>query len=149
MTSNPRRFTSADEISMREIPEQIPLSPSTSPDRRHGLTKRQEQNRAAQRAFRERRAQTLKEMEIRLSNLEKSFFEVNKSISSISTITEELNKLKNVTANLYSSVEALSVPSWTVPNSEEVDASVDESSREAILGALRPSSTDPTLTSEN
>lgn len=122
--------------------ERIPLSPITSPP----LTKRQEQNRAAQRAFRERRAQTLKEMEIRLRNLEKMFEELSRNIGKIGSIEKEILKLKETINNLTTTVDAISIPSWTVPTSEEVKP-IETHDIGSVLNALRPSSTDPTLLS--
>jgi hypothetical protein len=122
-----------------------PFSPITSPIHKN-LTKRQEQNRAAQRAFRERRAQTLKEMEMRLGRLERVIEEFTKSITKINLIEKELIKLNESVSNLYLTMDSLTVPTWTVPNSEDLKEVVEPEPIGAVLGALRPSSTDPTLT---
>lgn len=143
MTTRSKRSTTVDT---NESTEFTPLSPVTSPDPKP-LTKRQEQNRAAQRAFRERRAQTLKEMEMRLGRLERIMEEITKSISRINIIEKELIKLKESVNNLYLTVDSLSIPTWTVPNPD--DMKVVEEPIGAVLGALRPSSTDPTLTTTN
>lgn len=139
MTTRSKR--SADSIEGGK--EAIPLSPITSPPR--PLTKRQAQNRAAQRTFRERRAQTLKEMETRLARLEIIFDELSKSISKIHVIEKELIKLKESIGNLYLAVDSLTVPTWTVPVADELKT-IEPEPIGAVLGALRPSSTDPTLT---
>lgn len=137
-----------------EIEEIIPLSPITSPDPKP-LTKRQEQNRAAQRAFRERRAQTLKEMESRLIALNNDIKTISKEISRINGIENELQKVKDAVNHLFVTVDSMTVPTWTVPGSEDMKSIIvnddDEPARPigAVLGALRPSSTDPTLTSPN
>jgi hypothetical protein len=144
MTSKHRKHSN-DDLYAHELSSPGLLSPSTSPDRRNILTKRQEQNRAAQRAFRERRAQTLKEMEVRLSNLEKLMIELNKRVSTISVIEDELGRLKGAIGSLYNSVEAMSVPSWSVPTSEDDVEVVVNPGHDATIGALRSSSTDPTL----
>lgn len=125
----------------------IPLSPITSPHPKP-LTKRQEQNRAAQRAFRERRAQTLKEMEIRLERLERIIEEFSRSVARISSIEKEMIKLKESIGNLHMTVDSLTIPTWTVPISDDMKSIVEPKTQPigAVLGALRPSSTDPTLT---
>lgn len=120
--------------------ERIPLSPITSPP----LSKRQEQNRAAQRAFRERRAQTLKEMETRLGSLEKTIDDISRSIGKLNIMERELNKLKETVANLCGAVDAMTVPTWTVPTHEELKP-LEAENLGAVLNALRPNSTDPTL----
>lgn len=120
--------------------ERIPLSPITSPP----LTKRQEQNRAAQRAFRERRAQTLKEMEIRLGNLEKTLSE---NVTRINSFERDLIKLKEIVQNLCVSIDTLTVPTWTVPTAADEIKQNEPEAVGAVLNALRPSSTDPTLLS--
>lgn len=134
-------------IETSESAEFTPLSPITSPDPKP-LTKRQEQNRAAQRAFRERRAQTLKEMETRLGRLERIMEEITKSISRINLIEKELIKLKESVNNLYLTVDSLAIPTWTVPNPDDMKI-IEPEPIGAVLGALRPSSTDPTLTTTN
>lgn len=128
-----------------------PLSPIASPEHPRHLTKRQEQNRAAQRAFRERRAQTLKEMETRLTHLERTVDDLGQSIRKIDTFETELLMMRNDLDNLKSSMESLSVPTWTVPSAEEMKPIYPTSNEPigAILGALRPSSTDPTLSSNS
>lgn len=131
--------------------ERTPLSPINSPDHPKHLTKRQEQNRAAQRAFRERRAQTLKEMETRLTHLEGAIDDFARSLGKISTLEAELKRIKSSLEGLYSTVDSLAVPTWTVPSSEDMKPdypSINEPIG-AILGALRPSSTDPTLSSNS
>ena len=144
MTIRSKRLTDPANGENKEF---VPLSPITSPDPKP-LTKRQEQNRAAQRAFRERRAQTLKEMEIRLGRLERVIEEFSKSIARISLIEKDLIKLKESVGNLYMTVDSLTVPTWTVPVSDDMKSIVQPEIQPigAILGALRPSSTDPTLT---
>lgn len=129
--------------------ERIPLSPINSPTKQ--LTKRQEQNRAAQRAFRERRAQTLKEMESRLTQLERVIEENEKSKSKMKLFDIELQKLKEQVETIQSAVDALSIPAWTVPTSDDLKPiyPVANEPINDLLGALRPSSTDPTLSSNS
>lgn len=146
MTTRSKRST-ITTVDPNESAEFTPLSPVTSPDPKP-LTKRQEQNRAAQRAFRERRAQTLKEMEMRLGRLERIMEEITKSISRINIIEKELIRLKESVNNLYLTVDSLSIPTWTVPNPNDMKV-VEQEPIGAVLGALRPSSTDPTLTTPN
>ena len=114
--------------------------PPTSP-----LSKRQEQNRAAQRAFRERRARLLKEMDERITGLEEETdllkFQVRRMTEidrQVSFLSESFHKLEETVNDL-----ALAPPLWTVPASE---SKVVPEPR-AVIGALRPSSTDPTLDS--
>lgn len=150
MTSKSKRAIHSN-YAEEENSEMIPLSPITSPDPKP-LTKRQEQNRAAQRAFRERRAQTLKEMEARLRRLERLFEELSKVVARIGSIEKDLVKLKESVNNLFMTVDSLTVPTWTVPVSDDLKSIVQETDPQPIgivLGALRPSSTDPTLTSPN
>lgn len=150
MTSKSKRAIHSN-YAEEENEEMIPLSPITSPDPKP-LTKRQEQNRAAQRAFRERRAQTLKEMEARLVRLERIFDDFSKTIARIGSIENDLVKLKENVNNLYMTVDSLTVPTWTVPVSDDLKSIVQQTEPQPIgivLGALRPSSTDPTLTSPN
>lgn len=130
--------------------EFIPLSPITSPDPRK-LKKRQEQNRAAQKAFRERRDQTVKEMEARLSRLEAVFEEFSKSITRINLVEKEFIKLKESVNNLHITIDSMAIPAWTVPLSDDLKSIVQVEPRPigAVIGALRPSSTDPTLKSSN
>ena len=125
------------------------LSPITSPPLT--LTKRQEQNRAAQRAFRERRAQILKEMEVRLINVERVIDNLAKSIGKINLMEKEISLLKETVRNLCGTVDAMTAPTWTVPSSstEEYKSSapIETAHIGNLLNALRPSSTDPTLLS--
>ena len=136
-----------------------PLSPKASPEK--PLTKRQEQNRAAQRAFRERRALMLKEMDSRVSALEYSAQEFDKKIDEMDELKSSLTSLQETVDNLCMVVDTMNAPTWSVPgndkslpfsspaenaSSPDLDESKLQQSR-AILGALRPSSTDPTLTS--
>lgn len=146
-TRSKRSIISHDPAENKEI---TPLSPITSPDPKP-LTKRQEQNRAAQRAFRERRAQTLKEMETRLGRIERIIDDFSKTIVKIGFIEKELIKLKENVSNLYMAVDAITVPTWSVPVSDDLKSIVNTEPQPigAVLGALRPSSTDPTLTSSN
>lgn len=127
-----------------------PLSPITSPDPKP-LSKRQEQNRSAQRAFRERRAQTLKEMESRLIGLDSEIKDISREFLRIRAIEVEIQKIKDAINSIFITVESMSGPSWTVPESEDAKSIIisEEQPMGAILGALRSSSTDPTLTSSN
>ena len=137
----------------RELEKSIPLSPMQSPDHPKPLSRRQEQNRAAQRAFRERRAQTLKSMETRLNQLEKTVEEISRTLGRIPSIEREMAKLRDGVDALYGTVESFTVPNWSVPSSEDLKSIVQvevverEEPSTVVLGALRPSSTDPTLTS--
>ena len=128
-----------------------PPSPINSPERPKPLTKRQEQNRAAQRAFRERRAQTLKEMEIRLNILERKFEDFARTTSKINSLESDLVRIQTSLDGLQSAVDSLTVPTWTVPSSEDLKPIYPAANEPigAILGALRPSSTDPTLSSNS
>lgn len=139
-------------VEHEDATERTPLSPITSPSNhpKH-LTKRQEQNREAQRAFRERRAQTLKEMEIRLSRLEVAIEDFRKSVGRIATFETELMRIKCNLESLYSTVDSLVVPTWAVPTSEELNPAHPSANEPigALLSALRPSSTDPTLSSNS
>lgn len=150
MTSRNKRAIHS-KYSEEENEEMIPLSPITSPDPKP-LTKRQEQNRAAQRAFRERRAQTIKEMEARLIRIERLFEELSKTLTRICPIEKDLVKLKESVNILCMTVDSLTVPTWTVPVSDDLKSIVQQTDPEPIgmvLGAFRASSTDPTLTSPN
>ena len=135
--------------------ETVPLSPVTSPDRKpiHShLTPRQEQNRRAQKIFREKRAQTLREMEDRLGRMERliEVLSVQIQIRRIGEIEKEIEKLRIGLNALYGVVDSLTMPTWTVPNPDELKDVIQQidqnSTAAAMLGALRPSSTDPTLT---
>ena len=80
MSIRARKFDIIDEKNDKNTKygqSNLPLSPKFSPEK--PLTKRQEQNRAAQRAFRERRALMLKEMDSRFSSLEYKFKEYDKA----------------------------------------------------------------------
>lgn len=128
-----------------EIEEIAPLSPISSP-----LSKRQEQNRAAQRAFRERRAQTLKEMESRLIGLDAEIKNISKELARFGAIEIDIQKIKDAINSLFMAVDSMAGPTWTVPGSEDtIVENEDEEARPMRAVALRPSSTDPTLTSPN
>lgn len=119
----------------------IPQSPPPSSP----LSKRQEQNRAAQRAFRERRARLLKEMDERITRLETVSDVVAYQARRISEIDKQVLFLSETLQKLEDIVDGMTLtpPLWTVPTSESKVVTEPR----ALVGALRPSSTDPTLDS--
>lgn len=111
------------------------------------LSKRQEQNRTAQKAFRERRAKLLKEMDDRIRRLETVLDVVAYQARRLADIEHELIEMHQRVSKMENTIDTLSLttPLWTVPNS---DRPIVESPSTTV-GALRPSSTDPTLDSTN
>ena len=138
-------------IELPEESDRAPPSPINSPENPKPLTKRQEQNRAAQRAFRERRAQTLKEMESRLTILERVIGDFEKSLRKINSFEEELMSIRTSLDTLQNTVDAITVPTWTVPTSDDMKPIYPTANEPigTLLGALRPNSTDPTLSSNS
>lgn len=142
-----------------ESPSSETLSPqgSVDDDYKAVMSKRQEQNRAAQRAFRERRAKVLKEMGDRISKLELIIGNVTLQMRRFVELEHDVDRIRNDIKRMQSVVETVNVPTWAIPTSEHSEIEDDGShgrgganySHIMILDALRPSSTDPTLISED
>lgn len=112
------------------------------------LTKRQEQNRSAQRAFRERRAKMLTELDSRLGRIESVLDVVAYQARRISDLDREVKNLQDLVQNLEASIESASMPLWSVPNVSQ-GLLPSSSPIEIPTGAMRPSSTDPSFESIN
>ncbi len=136
----------------RSQPE-IPNSPPPSSpnlkfdDSDNSLSRRQEQNRAAQRAFRERRAKFLREMDDRIRRLETVLDVIAYQARRMADMERELIILRQEVSKMENTLDTLTMtaPLWTVPSTERPNIEVPI----ATIGALRPSSTDPTLDSTN
>lgn len=135
--------------SRKELPNSPPPSSPISgfEDSQKSLSKRQEQNRAAQRAFRERRAKLLREMDERIRRLETIFDVVAYQARRLADIEREVIILRQDVSKMTNTFDTLTMtaPLWTVPNPERPIIEIPV----ATAGALRPSSTDPLLDSTN
>lgn len=110
------------------------------------LTRRQEQNRAAQKAFRERRAKMLRSLEERIGRVETMGDVIGYHARRIGELEEALEGVRHSLHVLQDTVETLILPSWTLASgNDEAHPSKTESRPTVVLGALRPTSVDPTL----
>lgn len=82
----------------RESTDKVPKKPGRKPLTSEPSSKRKAQNRAAQRAFRERKEQHLKDLETKVEELQKASDDANNENTSLRTkleqITNELNQYK-------------------------------------------------------
>lgn len=82
----------------RESTDKVPKKPGRKPLTSEPTSKRKAQNRAAQRAFRERKEQHLKDLETKVEELQKASEEANNENSSlrakVNQMTSELNQYK-------------------------------------------------------
>jgi hypothetical protein len=135
--------------SKQELPHSPPPSSPNldSDDSEKMLSRRQEQNRAAQRAFRERRAKLLREMDDRLRRLETILDVVAYQARRLADYERELIGLRQKVSEMENTFDTLTMtaPLWTVPNSERPIVEIPE----AAGGALRPNSADPILDATN
>jgi predicted RNase H-like nuclease (RuvC/YqgF family) len=140
--ASPESLAQAEDVPRSERERKM-----ASPVPNSGLTRRQEQNRAAQRAFRERRAKFLKNLEDRMTRLENEFRAQFERSSELGMIKDRFEQLEVAFRALKSTVDTLSsFPTWTVPGGpgEETPILMDPQP-DVIQGALRPSSTNPIL----
>ncbi|PHH54032.1 hypothetical protein CFIMG_000994RA [Ceratocystis fimbriata CBS 114723] len=86
-------------------PEKIPKKPGRKPLTEEPTTKRKAQNRAAQRAFRERKEKHVRDLEIKVEELEKASEEANNENSTlrsqIERLTDELEQYKRTVQQMH------------------------------------------------
>ncbi|KAL1899363.1 DNA-binding transcription factor yap1 [Ceratocystis pirilliformis] len=86
-------------------PEKIPKKPGRKPLTEEPTTKRKAQNRAAQRAFRERKEKHVHDLEIKVEELEKASEEANNENSTlrsqIDRLTDELEQYKRTVQQMH------------------------------------------------
>lgn len=147
MKSAKRQQRALDDAQMR--PEAIPRCLAyADTDDPAASSRRQEQNRQAQRAFRERRARNLKEMEARIELLEARVSACADHGHQILLLRNRLVRLEALVLTIRASVESLSFPNWIAP-------SPTHSTPQTLPGlahapqdrstAFRPTSADPIL----